>query len=157
MRKWSVLFGVVAAFLLASVGSGAEQPTREHNKELMHQHHRAAVDERISLNLAPQMKVHQLQNMRAHLQAVQQITAYLAKGEFQPAAAVARQQLGLNSRMEQMCRQIGNDRFTEMGLAFHRSGDQLADRLSEEKLEASLAALDKTLQHCVACHATFRQ
>lgn len=116
------------------------------------------VDERIPLNMTPQNKLQQLQNMRSHLAAVQDITGLLAGGDFRQAAAIARSRLGLSPEMETMCRAMSdNQDFVRMALAFHHNGNELGDILQRGNLKESLDALHTTLGHCVQCHATFRQ
>jgi len=50
-----------------------------------------------------------------------------------------------------------NERFMELGFAFHRNGDELGKVLKTKSMKASLRALDKTMAYCTECHATFRQ
>ncbi len=114
-------------------------------------------DSRISLNLPPMMKQHQLANMRAHLDAVRQIVSSIAEDDFNGASEIAAQQLGSNKRMMKMCNMIENEAFKGMGLAFHKSGDDLAKTLKTGNLKESLRALNNTMNYCVSCHATFRQ
>jgi hypothetical protein len=47
--------------------------------------------------------------------------------------------------------------FKLLGLAFHESGDVLANTLKTKDANKSLSALQTTLGYCVQCHATFRQ
>jgi len=114
-------------------------------------------DNRISLNLSPKMKQHQLANMRAHLDAVRQIILLMAENDFNSASDMASKQLGMSKRMMKMCHRIGNETFKAMGMTFHERGDELAKTLKTGDLQASLRALNTTLTSCVGCHATFRQ
>jgi cytochrome c556 len=114
-------------------------------------------DSRISLNLPPMMKQHQLANMRAHLDAVRKIVSSIAEDDFNGASEIAAQQLGSNERMMKMCNSFENEAFKGMGLAFHKSGDDLAKTLKTGNLKESLRALNSTMNYCVSCHATFRQ
>jgi len=114
-------------------------------------------DKRVSLNLPPMMKEHQLQNMRNHLQAVQEIVNYLSAGNFDAASRTAREKLGLTEDMKKMCNMFENEGFRKMGFAFHESGDRLGDVLKEKDLKKSLSSLSSMLQKCVACHATYKQ
>jgi len=52
---------------------------------------------------------------------------------------------------------FGNDDFRTLGLSFHQRADELGDVLKTGDVNASLAALHKTMNNCVQCHATFRQ
>jgi len=129
-------------------------------REMMHQHHNmkhSMVDGRISLGLSPEMKQHQLANMRSHLEAVQAITSLIAEKEFQKASEIAHSKLGLTEEMRKMCNMFNNEDFTALGLAFHESGDSLGEALKTKDTTKSLRALQSTLGYCVQCHATFRQ
>ncbi len=123
------------------------------------EHHRdmSMTDTRISLNLSGKMKRHQLADMRDHLAAINDIVGLMAGNRYAEAAEVAHDRLGLTPQMQKMCNMLGNEKATELGLAFHRSGDDLADALKTQDVGKSLSALNKTIQYCVACHAMFRQ
>lgn len=116
-----------------------------------------ADDNRISLELAPMQKQHQLANMRSHLQAVQTIIGLISNDKFDEASTVAHKQLGLTPEMKQMCNMFNNDEFKSMGLAFHQSADDLGDVLKKRNLQQSLRALHSTMNYCISCHARFRQ
>ncbi len=114
-------------------------------------------DGRVSLDLPPRMRMHQLANMRSHLEAVQAIIAAIAEGDFDGAANIAHARLGLTQEMRRMCAMFENDDFKRLGLSFHESADTLAETLRTRDANASLRALKTTLGYCVACHAAFRQ
>lgn len=114
-------------------------------------------DNRISLGLAPNMKHHQLSNMRAHMAALQEIIGLLAANKFEKASRIARLQLGLTEEMKQMCGMFENEDFKQLGLAFHNSGDELGDALQTKDMKKSLQALNKTMGYCVQCHEKYRQ
>ncbi|MDZ4202308.1 MAG: cytochrome C [Gallionella sp.] len=123
-----------------------------------HGHHQdAAADTRISLGLSPQMKQHQLANMRGHVEAIRTIVGLIADNKFEDASHTAHSQLGLTPEMQSMCDMFGNERFRKLGYEFHKSGDDLGDVLKNGDARNSLRALNKTMQYCVECHATFRQ
>ena len=127
------------------------QPMMHHDMD--HSMH----DGRTSLGLSPQMKQHQLSNMRSHLVAVQAIVNSIAEGEFEEASEVAHSRLGMTEEMKNMCNMFENEEFRTLGLAFHDSGDALGDALKTGDTTASLKALQVTMGYCVQCHATFRQ
>jgi hypothetical protein len=114
-------------------------------------------DKRISLGLSPMMKKHQLENMRAHVEAVQSIIGLLAESSFIKASKIAYSKLGLTKKMEKMCNSFKSETFRNLGLAFHKSGDALGDALQTKNRTKSLQALHTTMGYCVQCHATFRQ
>ena len=140
-----------SALLLSMAANGFAAEGMEH----MHQHN--TMDNRISLNLSPEMKQHQLSNMRSHVKAVQSIVGLLSAGNFDQAAQVAHSQLGLTDEMKKMCSSFQNEKFNQLGLAFHKSGDNLGDVLQSKNMSKSLQALHDTMNYCVECHATFRQ
>jgi cytochrome c556 len=130
----------------------------DHQQKMKHQHgHQMINDERISLNLPPKMKQHQLANMRAHLKAVQEIVGLIAAQDFKQASQITHQQLGMSKRMTKMCNRIDNEGFKALGMAFHKSADELGETLLTEDTAASLRALNQTMNYCVQCHAVYRQ
>jgi hypothetical protein len=114
-------------------------------------------DGRISLSLSPEMKQHQLSNMRSHLTAVQEIIGLIAEEEFEKASKIAHSKLGLTEEMKKMCNMFNNNDFRLLGLAFHESGNALGDALKTKDTKKALRALHATMGYCVQCHATFRQ
>lgn len=122
-----------------------------------HHHESTAMDTRTSLGVSPEMKQHQLSNMRSHVEAVKSIVGLMAENKFEDASAIAHAKLGLTPEMQEMCGMFNNEKFEKLGLAFHKSGDDLGNVLQTKDVNASLRALSKTMQYCVECHATFRQ
>ncbi len=114
-------------------------------------------DDRISLELNPMQKRHQLENMRSHLKAVQVITNLIANEDFDKASKLAYSELGSTTEMRLMCASFGNKNFENLGVAFHASADSLSTILKTKNQKKSLKALSKTLNYCVQCHATYRQ
>ena len=152
MMLIGILFFAGAVFnSFAADKSQTAAPMMHHNK--MH----SMTDERISLNFSPAMKQHQLANMRAHVDAVRSIVGLVSEGSFDEASRVAHAKLGLTEEMKKMCNNFKNERFRNLGLAFHKSGDALGDVLQTKDVIKSLSALQTTLGYCVQCHATFRQ
>ncbi len=123
-----------------------------------HMHHGDAMgDKRISLSLSPEMKQHQLSNMRSHVEAVRSIVGFIAGNDFERASEIAHTKLGLTEEMKKMCDMFDNEKFKDLGMAFHKSGDELGDVLLKKDVTLSLQALSRTMGYCVECHATFRQ
>lgn len=145
-----LLNGIATSAFAAGDDSAMGQMMRQHTGHVMN-------DDRISLKLPPQMKQHQLSNMRAHMEAVQSIVGFLAKGEFDQAAQEAHSKLGMTDEMKKMCGMFDNEKFKSLGMAFHESGDALGDALQTKDMSKSLRALNETMGYCVQCHATFRQ
>jgi len=131
------------------------------NEQMQHQNHHqhamSMMDTRTSLGLPEEMKQHQLSNMREHLEAVNSVISLMSENKFEDASKIAHSKLGSTPEMLKMCRMMGNENFTTLGLAFHKSGDDLGNVLKTKDVNASLRALNKTMQYCVECHATYRQ
>jgi len=122
-----------------------------------HRHDMSMMDTRTSLELSAEMKQHQLSNMREHVDAIKTIIGFMSENKFEDASKVAHTKLGLTPEMQKMCSMFNNEKFMAMGIAFHKSGDDLGDVLHTKDINASLRALDKTMQYCVECHASYRQ
>jgi cytochrome c556 len=155
MKMIAVLFATMA-ITYATVTPASAEDGMAMNHHAMHNH--LMMDERISLNLSPEMKLQQLQNMRSHVAAVQSIAGHLANDEFDLAAEVAHSKLGLTEQMRMMCTHMSDNKdFAKLALEFHQSGDQLGDTLKTGDMKKSLHALQTTMNYCVQCHSTFRQ
>ena len=156
IKRVTILFTVL--FLSGTTQAVFADDNEAHTAQMSHNNMEHSVnDSRISLGLSPQMKQHQLSNMRSHLEAVQAITGLIAEGEFDQASEMAHLKLGLTEEMNRMCNMFDNKNFTELGLAFHKSGDELGEVLLTKNTNESLHALQATMGYCVQCHATFRQ
>ncbi|MDH4286893.1 MAG: cytochrome C [Gallionella sp.] len=146
------------AAIIGMVGLNAAFAAGEMMHHEGHQHKMSMMmDTRISLGMPEEMKQHQLSNMREHLDAINSITGLMAENKFAEASKIAYSKLGLTPEMQKMCSMFNNEKFMEMGMAFHKSGDALGDALKTKNMNASLRALNQTLQYCVQCHAAYRQ
>ena len=153
MKKILIATAAVAGMLGLSAAFAADE-------KMQHEHHHhvmSMMDTRIPLGLSAQMKQHQLANMREHLQAINSIVGSISENKFEDASRTAHAKLGLTPEMQRMCSMFGNEQFMELGIAFHKSGDELGDALKTGDANASLRALNKTMQYCVTCHAAYRQ
>ncbi|TXH66709.1 MAG: hypothetical protein E6Q83_19910 [Thiothrix sp.] len=112
----------------------------------------------------PQMvQQHMLANMRDHLLALSEIQALMAVADYDKAAQIAEQRLGLSSldnhgaaHMAQMMPK----EMQEIGSEMHKAASQFAisvvDAGASGDLKPALNDLSKLMQQCVACHAAFR-
>ena len=116
------------------------------------------LDQRRALPLLPMMAQHQKQNMREHLEAVQQVVAAAAVGDFDNVA-VAAKRLGYSETMGRMCERMGAGApgFTEQALAFHHTADEIVAAAARRDNGEVLASLSKTLKACTNCHSTHKQ
>jgi hypothetical protein len=134
-------------------------------------------EERESAGIPDAMKPKHLARMRSHLEAVNDIIAAIAAGEFDKASETARTGLAMRGMgggkgmgMGQgagmgpgqgggmgMCKGMNNEEFKSLGMAFHESAGKLAEVLKTGDEKESLRALNRTVNYCIQCHATYRQ
>lgn len=116
------------------------------------------LDSRRPVPLLPMMAQHQKENMREHLEAVQEVVAAVAVSDFQKVAVSAKR-LGYSEAMGRMCEHLGSGApgFTEQALSFHHTADEMGAAAAKQDGPAVLAALSKTLSACTSCHATYKQ
>jgi len=153
MKK--ILITVSAFIGIVSLNPALAADNKKHDAN--HHHEMSMMDTRTSLKLPPEMKQHQLSNMRSHVEAVKNIVGLMADSKFEEASQIAHTKLGLTPEMKEMCDMFDNEKFKTLGFAFHKSGDDLGDALQTKDVNASLRALNKTMEYCVTCHATYRQ
>lgn len=115
-------------------------------------------DRRRPVPLLPLMAQHQKQNMREHLEAVEEVVAAAGVGDFGKVAAAAKR-MGYSEAMGRMCEHMGAfaPGFTEQALAFHHSADEIAAAAAKQDSAAVLVALSQTLRACTSCHRTYKQ
>jgi cytochrome c556 len=118
----------------------------------------ADADPRKPLPLTEMMAEHQKQNMRDHLAAVQAIVSALTRDDM-AAVATATDRIGFSEAMGQMCEHMGAAApgFNDLAVGFHRTADTIGLAAKAGDRAEVLAALDRTLQACVACHASYKQ
>ena len=146
-----ILIGIIGSNIVFAECGEIHENMKKHN------HKMNMTETRISLGLPAKMKQHQLANMRSHVEAIKSIVGLMSESKFDEASKIAHAKLGLTTEMKEMCKMFDNKDFKKLGLAFHKSGDDLGDTLQTKDINASLKALNKTMQYCVECHATYRQ
>jgi len=116
------------------------------------------LDRRAPLPLLPMMALHQQQNMRDHLLAVQEIVAGLSSNDFTAIEKSARR-IGSSDSMQQMCTHMGAGApgFTEQALAFPQTADRIAAAARDQAPDRVLTELGSTLSACTSCHAAWKQ
>ncbi len=119
---------------------------------------RTSLDKRTPLPLTEMMATHQKQEMRDHLQVVQEISLALGTDDFDAVAASAAR-IAWSDKQAMMCKHMGAGAagFTEMGEHFHRTADRIVEAAHQRDHAAVVTALGATLETCVGCHATYRQ
>jgi hypothetical protein len=123
----------------------------------------APEDLRTFVELPDELRVHMLTNMRDHLLALQQIQEALAGDEFEEAAQIAEQRLGMTSLERHGAHAVGPfmpEAMRMTGTAMHRAASQFAvtasDASATGEVRPALADLARVTAQCVACHEGFR-
>lgn len=121
----------------------------------------AAEDPRLPLQLPPEVRADFLEEMRHHMDSLDNLLSRLAEGDFKAAAATARAELVPGSGK-------GFGRylpiaFREIGLGMHRAAadfatvaDKAATPPSAADWQAAITALEAVSGTCRACHDAFR-
>ncbi len=116
------------------------------------------MDRRAPVPLVPMMALHQKENMREHLVAIQKILSALARRDWQ---GVIRETKGLqmSPQMKRMCEHMGAGAkgFTPLGLEFHRRADLIERAAREKNVAKVLEGLSYTLSACNNCHRSYKQ
>jgi hypothetical protein len=152
---------VVIALCSPLFGLGAPALAQHHSQ---HAHaHSPSADSRQAVNFPQPMKEGTLANMRDHLLALAQIQDKLALGDFDGAAQTAETRLGMSALRAHGAHDVAKfmpKGMQELGTAMHRSASQFAATAQTSSvtgdLKATLTALSKVTQTCVACHATYK-
>jgi hypothetical protein len=118
----------------------------------------AAMDGRKPVPLLPMMANHQKQNMRDHLVTIQEIIAALATRDY-AAVQKAATRIESSPQTAMMCSHMGAGAagFTEQGMLFHQTADQIGAAAAKQDFEGTLQAVSQTLKTCTTCHATYQQ
>jgi hypothetical protein len=153
---------VLAAVLLAVPAIAMSQAA--HHGSTDHSHHKASADDTRRLVAFPEpLRTHTLANMRDHLLALGEIQEALSRSQFDRAADIAEQRLGMSSLKTHGAHDVAKympKGMQDIGTSMHRSASQFSivakDASATGDLKPSLAALSRVNQTCVACHAAYR-
>lgn len=122
-----------------------------------------ADDGRQTVQLPDMMREHMLSNMRDHLLALEEITRYLANQQYDEAAEVAENRLGMSSMDLHGASHLGKFMPKEMGAIgtnMHRAASRFALAAQDAEIDGGLnkafSALSEVMQQCVACHAVYK-
>jgi hypothetical protein len=101
--------------------------------------------------------------MRDHLLALQQIQEALSTLDYNKAADIAEQRLGMTSLKLHGAHEVAEympPGMQDAGSAMHRSASQFAIAAQESSatgdIKPAVAALARVTANCVACHAGYR-
>ena len=120
-------------------------------------------DSRQKVDLPEMMREHMLANMRDHLQALTDIQAALGRGDYDKAADVAEQRIGMSSLTSHGAAHMAPHMPAAMqaiGTSMHRAASQFARTAQEAAIDndakRAVTALSQVSAQCVACHAAYR-
>ena len=123
----------------------------------------SAQDNRQLVPMPEPMIDHMLANMRDHLLALEQITRYLANQQYEQAAEVAENRLGMSSLQSHGASHMARvmpEQMAATGTAMHRAASRFALAARDAELEGGLnkafAALSDVMTQCNACHSAYR-
>ncbi len=109
------------------------------------------------------MRLHTIASMRDHLLALQEIDLALSKSDFDNAARIAEQRLGMSSLELHGAAHIAPfmpQGMQDIGTQMHRTASRFAVEAQNASVandvRPALAALGAVMQQCVACHAAYR-
>ncbi len=136
---------VLAGLLVASIAFAAEG------------------DSRVAIEMPAMMQDHMRANMRDHLLAINEIQTLLAAGQYDAAADVAENRIGMSSLVAHGASHMAGfmpQAMQDTGTAMHQAASRFAV-ISQEAgvtrdLTRALGALSQVTQQCVACHAGYR-
>ena len=134
-----------------------------HQMHMLHSGGAVDQDKRIAVDFPAPMREHVLTNMRDHLQTLAQIQDAMANGQYDKAAQLAEDRLGMSAL--KLHGAYENAPFMpkgmqDMGSLMHRNASKFALEIQNSAatgdLKPALLALGNTTQACVACHAGYR-
>lgn len=118
--------------------------------------------QRVAVSFPPALRAETLANMRDHLRAIQEITAYLADKRFDAAADVAESRLGLSSLQGHGAHAVAQympEAMRQIGHGMHQAASRFALTAQESgatgDVAPALRALAQMQDSCIACHAGF--
>ena len=156
---------VILGVTLAAIGAGAyalfaSAQTHQHD---MPPPAAAQADARQLVTFPEPMRLHTITSMRDHLLALQEIDVALSKNDFDNAARIAEQRLGMSSLELHGAAHIAPfmpQGMQDIGTQMHRAASRFAVEAQNASVgndvRPALAALGTVMQQCVACHAAYR-
>jgi len=122
-----------------------------------------ATDARQKIEMPPMMQEHMLNNMRDHLRALQEIQAALAKSDFDKAADIAEQRIGMSSLETHGAAHMAPympKPMQDIGTQMHRAASRFSRTAQEAVVKGNMAPVlddfSTLLRQCIACHDSYR-
>jgi len=153
-------FFVLAGLTACTFALSADAQDHRHK---MKEPVRVEADARQLVKFPEPMRLHTMISMRDHLFALQEINLALSRNEFEKAASIAEQRLGMSSLERHGALHIAPfmpQGMQDMGTQMHRAASRFAVEAQtgsvSNDVRPVLAALGTVMQQCVACHAAYR-
>jgi len=160
MRSNTLRFVACAGFAACAIGLPAAAQDHQHK---MNETAAVEADARQLVKFPEPMRLHTITSMRDHLFALQEIDVALSRNEFDKAASIAEQRLGMSSLERHGASHIAPfmpERMQAIGTQMHRASSRFAVEAQNASVSGDvrppLAALGVVMQQCVACHAAYR-
>lgn len=118
-----------------------------------------AEDKRTYVKLPEMMQNHMMANMRDHLKALNEILISLENEEYDKAAQIAEERLGmtsLESHGASHMAQFMPKKMAEIGTSMHKAASRFALKAEEENALEAYKGLSKITTACVACHSSYK-
>ncbi len=154
---------VRVALTLASAGAFALGAAAQQHAQSMTGAVPVQADSRQLVTFPEPMRLHTITSMRDHLLALQEISVALSRNEFDKAATIAEQRLGMSSLEIHGAAHISPfmpQGMQDIGTQMHRAASRFAVDAQtagvSNDVRPALAALGMVMQQCVACHAAYR-
>ncbi len=150
---------------LVAIGTGAcaQLASAQSHQHAMAVPAAAQADARQLVKFPEPMRLHTIASMRDHLLALQEISVALSKNDFDNAARIAEQRLGMSSLERHGSAHIAPfmpQGMQDIGTQMHRSASRFAVEAQNASVgndvRPALAALGTVMQQCVACHSAYR-
>jgi len=122
-----------------------------------------ATDARQKIEMPAMIQEHMLNNMRDHLRALQEIQAALAKSDFDKAADIAEQRIGMSSLEKHGAAHMAPympKPMQDIGTQMHRAASRFSRTAQEAAVKADMGPVlddfSTLLRQCIACHDSYR-
>ena len=116
-------------------------------------------DERQLVQLPEMMQQHMMSNMRDHLTAINEILVRMGAGEFDEAAEIAEQRLGMSSLQSHGASHMARfmpEGMRQAGTSMHRAASRFALKAEEGEPLPAYKMLAEITSACVTCHSGYR-
>ncbi len=172
MFQYLAISAAAVSVLVATAAIAQHHPHMTHKGNMA----MSTPDGRETVHFPPEMQANFLRNMRDHMQTVDGIVQALAESDYAAAAKLANERLGLDSpsaegckiegagdaakpapgSMDEMMAKFMPEPMRNAGLSMHTAASAFARTAATGDNAASMAALAKITQSCVACHSAYR-